>query len=173
MRASAETRFAGKYAIDTETGCWNWQGALSPNGYGHFFHDRARGRSNLAHRFSWELHHGAIPKGMCVCHTCDNRGCVAIVHLFLASVAENNADRHRKGRTRPGSYIPRAITENVPRDTIARFSGYQCTACNKKIGDKARWGVRPNGRVMKLCPSCWEKWKGRLTKNWKGNTLDN
>jgi DNA invertase Pin-like site-specific DNA recombinase len=46
--------------------------------------------------------HGQIPKGMCVCHTCDNRKCVRPSHLFLDTQQGNILDAYRKGRI-PGN----------------------------------------------------------------------
>lgn len=50
------------------------------------------------HRAAWELANGSVPHGMFVLHRCDRPRCVNVAHLFLGTIADNNADRDRKGR---------------------------------------------------------------------------
>lgn len=98
---SAQTlisRFWAKVEIVDAASCWNWSGAVSPRGYGNW---NASGRWVNAHRFAFEAHYGApIPKGMLVCHECDNRLCCNPAHLWLGSAADNTADMISKGRAK-------------------------------------------------------------------------
>lgn len=71
--------------------CWEWTGSLFPNGYGQF-------RNKKAHRISYELTIGSIPKGRFVLHKCDNKSCVNPNHLFLGTMADNMTDKIEKGR---------------------------------------------------------------------------
>ena len=79
-------------------GCWVWQRATIPNGYGRL---RWQGRKVLAHRFAAYLH-GMInhpsANGVLVLHKCDNRLCCNPEHLFLGSHADNTRDAVVKGR---------------------------------------------------------------------------
>ncbi|MGV0949437.1 MAG: HNH endonuclease signature motif containing protein [Azonexus sp.] len=70
-------------------------------GYGHSHIRVGPSRKQygiLAHRMAWELEHGPVPKGMLVCHTCDNPACVNVAHLFLGSPRDNMLDKMAKGR---------------------------------------------------------------------------
>lgn len=81
-----------------ESGCCEWQGALSKAGYGVVHVD---GRLWLVHRLVWTIANGEIPEGQCVLHKCDNRRCGNVEHLFVGSRPVNNADMRAKGRDVP------------------------------------------------------------------------
>lgn len=50
---------------------------------------------------AWEKIKGPIPKGLFLCHKCDNiyGYCVNIEHIFLGTPKDNAQDCHNKGRT--------------------------------------------------------------------------
>lgn len=70
-----------------------------PNGYGQF---SLNGRAAYAHRVSYEMAKGLIPKGMQIMHSCDNRGCVNPAHLSLGTFDQNMADMTNKRRQAHG-----------------------------------------------------------------------
>lgn len=86
----------------TERGCRLWLGGVDAYGYGQFQWNKKKGK---AHRLAWELVHGPIPDGICVCHKCDVRSCVEESHLFLGTNADNTADKVAKGRQPCGEHI--------------------------------------------------------------------
>lgn len=62
-----------------------------------------------AHRLVWEVEIGPIPKGMMVCHECDNTRCVNIECLFLGTALDNMLDKVAKNRQHRGG-PPRKLT---------------------------------------------------------------
>lgn len=79
--------------------CWLWTAFRLKGGYGQVMIEKW---PRKAHRVAWILKHGAIPIGVNVLHRCDNTSCVNDDHLFLGTIADNNADKVAKGRQARG-----------------------------------------------------------------------
>lgn len=117
IRLSPKDRLYQTFAVDAQTGCWNWTGPVFDKGYG-IFKCRALGfRQMAASRASWIIHRGPIGPDDFVCHKCDNRLCINPDHLFIDSHQGNMADCARKGRINRGEDRPQAkLTEAAVRE---------------------------------------------------------
>ena len=93
-------RFWNKVAIRGFDDCWDWIAAKlpKPENYGQVYFG---GKTMRAHRVSWIINRGEIPKGMHVLHKCDNPPCVNPNHLWIGTHGENMKDMVIKDRHRP------------------------------------------------------------------------
>lgn len=91
---AAKKRFDESYEVIN--GCWVWQRRLTVKG-GYAYMSVAN-KDCRAHRYSYERFVGKIPKGMLVCHKCDNPACVNPKHLWIGTAQDNTDDMIKKGR---------------------------------------------------------------------------
>lgn len=83
-RADTFARFMAR--VRKTSTCWLWTGAADGLGYGFVGVNR---KNKLAHRYSYEMHRGAIPTGLVLDHLCRNPACVNPDHLEPVTIAEN------------------------------------------------------------------------------------
>lgn len=113
--------------VDKTDTCWLWTGKLAGRGYGQVS-AKVDGEWVMvyAHRVSYERHHGPIPAGMEVLHSCDVPACVNPDHLSVGNHLDNMMGAHERGRTHrkiPSYWVP-AIRHSI--DTaleLSRFFG--------------------------------------------------
>lgn len=132
------THFYGRTALNPETGCFEWQGAVSANGYGKA---KFGPKPIDTHRAAWILTHGDIAPGMMICHTCDNRRCVNPRHLFLGTRSDNMIDAALKGRLDPSR--ARAGVANKLSDEDVREIFTRINAGEQRADLAERFGVSP------------------------------
>lgn len=90
--------FLSKFEKGKKEECWVWKGYKNLQGYGRI--GIAPSQCVNAHRFSWTFYIGPIPKGMFVCHKCDNPSCVNPNHLFIGTRQDNTNDMMVKKRSK-------------------------------------------------------------------------
>ena len=125
-----------RFVQKNESGCWGWNGCLS-SGYGTFTFRR---KLMKAHRASWAIHNGEIPKNSWVLHKCDVRICSNPDHLFLGNSLSNVRDMLEKGRHPENKLNVEKVKEiksmikfGIPLSKIAiKFGTHRCTIDNIK-----------------------------------------
>jgi hypothetical protein len=129
-----------------ENECWLWTGGtkgMAPRLYGAYYF---RGRNQMAHRVSWILTHGEIPKlldsdhrGTCVLHKCDTPLCVNPAHLFLGTHLDNMRDKVAKKRDPSQKPFCKRGHPRTPENLYTCKQGLRsCRECHKLKERKRR-----------------------------------
>jgi hypothetical protein len=82
-------RLMSRTVIETDTGCWVWQGYVGTHGYGAA---KFKGRSYQVHRLSYWMSGNDLPDGSVVHHKCGVKLCINPAHLQAVTPAENVAE---------------------------------------------------------------------------------
>ena len=85
--------------IQKTEGCWLWSGPVNAWGYGRVSVD---GRTQQAHRLSWEQANGRKIGPFIAMHTCDTPACCNPAHILIGTHSENQRDKFRKNRQAKG-----------------------------------------------------------------------
>ncbi len=111
-----QQRLARFTKVDPLSGCHIWQRSTKPNGYGQLTY---RCQRWMTHRLAWVARHGPIPKGLEVCHRCDERRCCNPEHLQLDSHAENMAMMGAKRRALRRIPLEAGLPLDIPEADLA------------------------------------------------------
>ena len=121
--------------VETETGCWEWQGCRV-SGYGRMFIGSRKDNSRKAaqtHRLMYQELVGPIPEGLHLDHLCRNPPCCKPDHLEPVTSRENTivrgvggaADQARQTHCKRGhEFTP----DNTYRD---RHNKRHCRTCHR------------------------------------------
>ena len=125
-----------RYGWDiTEAGCHEWRGQRTSAGYGVL--SVAGRKSEYMHRIMYRMHHGEIPDGHSICHSCDNPPCSNPSHLFLGAHVENMRDSVGKRRH---AYGERNGHAKLTADQVREIRAL-CAAGMSQAEAGARYGV--------------------------------
>lgn len=134
-------RFWARVDVGDPNVCWPWTGSRS-RGYGLV---QLAGGTRPAHRVAFAIARADVPRGILVCHSCDNPPCCNPDHLWTGTHADNTADMMAKGRNTTNPLresdvleMHRLRGEGVSVETLAQqYSVSVGTVCDTLSG--RRW----------------------------------
>lgn len=141
------TRFWSKVKIGKPDECWEWQAYRSKSGYGKFGIRRIT--VMYAHRVSWMITSGDVPKGLVVAHRCDNPPCVNPSHLFVCTQEENWDDMRQKGRNSNGISLgeKHGLSKLTEKD-VSEIRSLSKVLSNVKISEKFKVHPATIGNIV-------------------------
>ena len=114
--------------VETDTGCWEYQGSLLTDGYGILGVRKTNGKKGLwcytMHRLSYYYHKHTDPASLVVRHDCDNPCCINPAHLRLGTHKDNARDAMERGRKPRGEkHCQSKLTDKNVLDIKKRLYG--------------------------------------------------
>jgi hypothetical protein len=119
--------------IDPVGDCWRWTGPLDKDGYAR---TKLHGKKIYAHRLSYELANGPMPRDKVSCHTCRLRSCVNPHHVYAGTVRDNVMDAIRDGTHRSLREVP------PPRRREEHYHAVLTTDKAREMRCARSWGMR-------------------------------
>ena len=111
------------FVPEPNTGCWLWTRTTCRNGYGQL---TVNWRYRSAHRVSYEVLVGAIPKGLQLDHLCNTKCCVNPDHLEPVTNLENSKRWYARVRHCKKGH------EFTPENTGVSKRGWRfCRTCSR------------------------------------------
>lgn len=123
--------------------CWLWQAHQMGDGYGS---TKTFLEGNNAHRNSYRVFNGTIPKRLIVRHTCDVRLCINPDHLKIGTHQDNVQDCIDRERRAPPNYNgrPHEISDKIIleiRSMAERGMSYGNIAATFNISKGYAWKI--------------------------------
>ena len=116
--------------VNEETGCWEWKGNTTTNGYGKW--QRGPGhRERVIHRITYEHYKDQkIPDRMQGDHLCRNRICCNPDHIEIVTPSENTIRQDHAGRRK--THCPKGHEYNEKNTRNTSDGKRVCRACDRE-----------------------------------------